>query len=295
MSSAPVAVLDDWDAVNAAHDAVVAAETVTAASTTTGISAGATHRGTAINFAVAVREVCTADMCAKFEPRLNFVDLRRASVWRRIKLAVAPPRLTPELDVHRTQIFAAALREFDYGALADERSLVSCWRLLTGDSLAPPRFGSHWERIGFQGTDPSTDLRGAGMLGLLQLLAFISHHQPLAVRIHALATDERQNFPLAVTSFQFTGVVLSVLRATRLHGYSRRCQSMWQAANDLHAALLYHFYVAWKRENATIAKFGDIKQRVEAEALASPKTVIERFKAAQTAQQAQPEGFLELH
>jgi hypothetical protein len=26
--------------------------------------------------------------------------------------------------------------------------------------------------IGFQGTDPSTDLRGVGMLGILQILAF---------------------------------------------------------------------------------------------------------------------------
>lgn len=29
------------------------------------------------------------------------------------------------------------------------------------------RYGQHWELIGFQGTDPATDLRGVGMLGIL--------------------------------------------------------------------------------------------------------------------------------
>lgn len=29
------------------------------------------------------------------------------------------------------------------------------------------RYGNHWEDIGFQGTDPASDLRGTGMLGIL--------------------------------------------------------------------------------------------------------------------------------
>ena len=30
--------------------------------------------------------------------------------------------------------------------------------------MDPPRYGGHWEEIGFQGTDPATDLRGVGMI-----------------------------------------------------------------------------------------------------------------------------------
>ena len=37
----------------------------------------------------------------------------------------------------------------------------------------------HWESIGFQGNDPATDLRGAGILALLQLLHFSSKRQTL--------------------------------------------------------------------------------------------------------------------
>ena len=35
-------------------------------------------------------------------------------------------------------------------------------RQLTGSRVDPPRYGGHWEEIGFQGTDPATDLRGVG-------------------------------------------------------------------------------------------------------------------------------------
>lgn len=32
------------------------------------------------------------------------------------------------------------------------------------------RYGPHWEQVGFQGNDPSTDLRGCGILSLLLLI-----------------------------------------------------------------------------------------------------------------------------
>ena len=49
--------------------------------------------------------------------------------------------------------------------LADENPLhfdvlLSLYKLLTGSKLDCPRYGSHWEQIGFQGNDPATDLRG---------------------------------------------------------------------------------------------------------------------------------------
>lgn len=39
------------------------------------------------------------------------------------------------------------------------------------------RYGAHWERIGFQGNDPATDLRGAGMLSLLQMCFLLEKYK----------------------------------------------------------------------------------------------------------------------
>ena len=47
--------------------------------------------------------------------------------------------------------------------------LRTIYRQLTSTTLDCPRYGDHWQQIGFQGTDPSTDLRGVGILGLVQV------------------------------------------------------------------------------------------------------------------------------
>ena len=73
-----------------------------------------------------------------------------------------------------------------------ERVLVSVYRGLLGASECPPIYGSHWEAVGFQGSDPSTDVRGAGLLGLLLLLAFVQQRQPLANQLFKLSTDAHQ-------------------------------------------------------------------------------------------------------
>lgn len=43
--------------------------------------------------------------------------------------------------------------------------------------------GRHWEDIGFQGSDPRTDVRGAGLMGILHLLYFAEHYSRTAREI----------------------------------------------------------------------------------------------------------------
>ena len=73
-----------------------------------------------------------------------------------------------------------------------DRVLVSVYRGLLGASECPPVYGSHWEAVGFQGNDPSTDVRGAGMFGLLLLLAFVQQRHALANQLFKLSTDAHQ-------------------------------------------------------------------------------------------------------
>ena len=49
--------------------------------------------------------------------------------------------------------------------------LQEIWSRLTGESFN--RYGNHWNKIGFQGRDPATDLRATGILSLLQWIQFI--------------------------------------------------------------------------------------------------------------------------
>jgi membrane protein CcdC involved in cytochrome C biogenesis len=72
-----------------------------------------------------------------------------------------------------------------------------------------------------QGTDPGTDLRGVGMLGLLQLLYLSNtpHLIPLARDIYRVSVDDQQNFPLAVMSLNMTRIALQALRRGELNRY----------------------------------------------------------------------------
>lgn len=40
-----------------------------------------------------------------------------------------------------------------------------------------------WTRIGFQGTDPATDFRGMGLLGLHAILHLVTMHPDVADRV----------------------------------------------------------------------------------------------------------------
>ena len=62
---------------------------------------------------------------------------------------------------------------------AHERILFSIYMQLTGDDRCG-RTGQHWIDIGFQNEDPQTDIRGSGILGLIQLLYFTEVYNELA-------------------------------------------------------------------------------------------------------------------
>ena len=69
------------------------------------------------------------------------------------------------------------------------------------------------------GEDPSTDLRGCGMLGLLTTLNFISNPTTtaLAIDVYRLSEDEVQNFPFCVMGINITRITLQIFREGKLN------------------------------------------------------------------------------
>ncbi|PSN55502.1 hypothetical protein C0J52_02582 [Blattella germanica] len=127
---------------------------------------------------------------------------------------LGPPELHDHLLGERDLVFAIAQCKLDMSEQVHVRMLQTVYQRLTGTRVECPHYGAHWEHIGFQGTDPGTDLRGVGMLGLLQLLYLANspHLIPLARDIYRASVDENQNFPLAVMSLNMTRIALVALR-----------------------------------------------------------------------------------
>lgn len=79
------------------------------------------------------------------------------------------------------------------------------------------RITEEWGDLGFQGKDPSTDFRGAGMLGLMQLV-FLSKTQPsLAIKLLQESQVDHQYFPFSAVSINVTVFAVELLLETRFN------------------------------------------------------------------------------
>lgn len=64
--------------------------------------------------------------------------------------------------------------------------------------MTPDCEDRHWESVGFQGTDPSTDFRDMGVFALLQMLSLVTGTALSAMRnILAASRHAVKGFPLA--------------------------------------------------------------------------------------------------
>uniref|UniRef100_A0A8C5DWJ0 ELMO domain-containing protein n=1 Tax=Gouania willdenowi TaxID=441366 RepID=A0A8C5DWJ0_GOUWI len=64
-----------------------------------------------------------------------------------------------------------------------EQMLMKLWKELRPDTPLSSRISKQWCEIGFQGSDPKTDFRGMGLLGLHNLLYFAEHDKSTALQI----------------------------------------------------------------------------------------------------------------
>lgn len=122
----------------------------------------------------------------------------------------------------------------------------------------PARYGSHWEDVGFQGKDPATDLRGCGMLGLLQLLHLWDAGPSNARAIYRLSRDADQEFPLAVVAMNVTKWSLQVLRSGELNAAANKSQKLIQEFNKFYVGVFYFFYGHWVEKQATMRDSGHV-------------------------------------
>ncbi|KAM4644981.1 ELMO domain-containing protein 3 isoform 5-T5 [Amazona ochrocephala] len=173
-----------------------------------------------------------------------------------------------------------------FSALDDNESvhmriLQTIYKKLTRSRLGCPRYGAHWEELGFQGTDPGTDLRGTGMLALMQLLFFVMDPQmlPLALDIFRLSQHETQEFPFGIMSVNITRIVLQALREERLSRECNRRQQVIAVLNDLYAAAFLRLYRTWKGQHKTIADSCFLLKELELSTKRKPKQLLKSLEA----------------
>uniref|UniRef100_A0A3P9IBB6 ELMO domain containing 3 n=1 Tax=Oryzias latipes TaxID=8090 RepID=A0A3P9IBB6_ORYLA len=206
--------------------------------------------------------------------------IRRTGLAAITHFLFGPPRLHKDLLEERDLVFAIAQCPVDNSQPVHMRVLQTIYKRLIGSRLDCPRLGPHWENIGFQGTDPATDLRGTGFLGLMHTLYFVMDPEtlPLAKDIFRLSQHPTQNFPFSVMSINMTRIALQVLREEALTKECNRRQQVVGVLNEFYVATYLYVYQLWKSQQKTIADSGFVLREVELFAKKNPKQILRRLE-----------------
>ncbi|XP_067936017.1 ELMO domain-containing protein 3-like [Watersipora subatra] len=181
-------------------------------------------------------------------------------------LLFGPPGLHPSLADDRDLLFSMALWQLDDSDLIQVQMLYTVYRQITHAQQNPPRYGAHWDDIGFQGTDPATDLRGAGCLGLVNMVYFTTtqKYRSIFLCIFSMSQHSLQNFPFCVMSLNMTRIALHALRSQFLNKPANHSGDIIAVFNDFYVGCFFAFATIWKQGHKTIEDSGVVIKDVEA-------------------------------
>ncbi|KAL0967880.1 hypothetical protein UPYG_G00258990 [Umbra pygmaea] len=205
--------------------------------------------------------------------------IRRTGLAALSHFIFGPPRLHRELLEERDLVFAIAQCGLDNSQAVHMRVLQTIYKKLTSSKLDCPRLGTHWENLGFQGTDPATDLRGTGFLGLMHTLHLVMDPEtlPLAREIYKLSQHPTQNFPFCVMSINMTRIALHALREEALARECNRRQQVVGVLSEFYVATFLYLYQLWKSQQKTISDSGFVLKEVELFAKKNPRQMLRRL------------------
>ena len=152
--------------------------------------------------------------------------------------------------------------------------LDSLWAALQPNVKRTGLISKDWTNLGFQGSDPSTDFRGTGMLGLHQLVYFSHHKQQSARHIleESMSTQRSCKFPFAITGISITHFIMELFAEDKLHkvvfdyylSHSYRgdvkggctedqvyIENCFNCLNDIYCMIFEEFYMLWMVRNPT--------------------------------------------
>jgi hypothetical protein len=78
------------------------------------------------------------------------------------------------------------------------------------------RFTTQWQKIGFQGKDPSTDFRSMGLLALDNLLFYCDRYNSNARNVLRVSHHQVSWFSFAIVGINITAYLLRLVRTREL-------------------------------------------------------------------------------
>ena len=134
--------------------------------------------------------------------------------------------------------------------------LKQMWNFVFPDSAYPGDKGEHWDKLGFQGKDPATDLRGAGLMGLKNL-HYMAEFYPETLRKvcaeQAGKSVEEAYYPVATA-----GINVSALLHEKLYKSKQVLPFLFDqvyAFEEIYCATMKVVDATFHRVNSTYMEF----------------------------------------
>ncbi|CAE7512709.1 unnamed protein product [Symbiodinium microadriaticum] len=190
---------------------------------------------------------------------------------------------TTEKPERRPEEFVLRLKTmpFDFNDILHYRLLHTMYSKLARCKVCP-RIGSHWEVLGFQGTDPHTDLnRSGGLLNVLHMFFCFSHFFEIFKAAYLLSQDDQQHFPLAAVCINITKMVTDELAAGSfsniLDEIGKEAIPIAETTCLIFSGGLHHFYSRWRTQKRTIRDSEQTFKEVRALMCSEPATLLEEL------------------
>eukprot|EP00064_Thunnus_orientalis_P003829 superscaffoldBa00000328_g3840 len=100
-----------------------------------------------------------------------------------------------------------------------EDMLMKLWKELRPDTPLTGRISKQWCEIGFQGSDPKTDFRGMGLLGLHNLLYFAEHDKATALQMLHDSLQPKHKYVSVSLHLDFYKRMITLKEHTKCFGY----------------------------------------------------------------------------
>ena len=224
-------------------------------------------------------EVTFSEMVAHLQgPSLKHEKDRAKAEYGRSSL-FSFGKLSKKLQGERLMVQALTFCEVSEKDRLHLRLLQTLYCKLTGKALACRRFGSHWQEIGFTGVDPADDLHQVGLLGPIQLLAFLEMPSTAALckEIFQYCHKDTHVIPFVLMAFEFSQVSLQALNSGVLDKLCNKRDQVFVVLNEFYFAALHYYYQQWRASQKSILQLGLLMQQSGDYCKAHPRQLMQDF------------------
>ncbi|XP_076446796.1 ELMO domain-containing protein 1-like [Babylonia areolata] len=198
---------------------------------------------------VRLKEIVT-DIHVKFEETLH----------RCLSYISGYNHLAAQVEGHRKVKYSSQNSEH-------EEKLMQLWRLYKPDSPLEARVCAQWGELGFQGTDPATDFRGMGILGLDQLMYFAEKYSKEAQSALSKSCHPKYGFSFAIVGINITDLQYHLMMKRKLRTHFYNLPTPQPSMDDYHEVFCYlmsEFTKFWFNEKPRdVMEFNRIRDKFQ--------------------------------